>query len=376
MSGLSVWSGGDYPTQVGGWCVPFPFRDQAPAGCQTAGGEPGGALTGRPAHGNTPRLLRFPAHPIRAPTATGGTTVTVLVVGEALVDLIVSPDGSLDAVAGGGPFNLARTTARLGVATAFGGGISDDVFGRRIAGLLQADDIATPVATRTGLNTTLALAELDVSGAASYTFYLDGTSAAELHEGDVVLGADVDVLAVGTLGLVAEPIATTVERLVAAAPERVLVFVDPNCRPRAITDHAGYRARLERVLGRADVVKVSGDDLAYLDPDADPVAVARGLLALGPRVVLFTDGGDSVRILVGEQEVVVPVPGVDVVDTVGAGDAFGGAFLAFWVAAGLHRDDVTDLEAMTRVVERAIVVAGITCTRAGANPPRLAELAT
>ena len=300
--------------------------------------------------------------------------MTVLVVGEALVDLIVSPDGSLDAVPGGGPFNLARTAARLGVSTSFGGGISDDVFGRRIAALLRADDVATPVAPRTGLNTTLAIAELDTSGAASYTFYLDGTAAAELHDVDVVITDDVDVLAVGTLGLVAEPIASTVERLVAGVPDRVLVLVDPNCRPSVITDDAGYRARLQRVLARADVVKVSGDDLAYLDEDADPLDVARGLLALGPRVVLFTDGADSVRILCATDEIVVPVPGVDVVDTVGAGDAFGGAFLAFWERAGLHRDDLTDLAALRGVVERAIVVAGITCTRAGANPPHLSEL--
>jgi len=300
--------------------------------------------------------------------------VTVLVVGEALVDLIVSPDGSLEAVPGGGPFNLARTAARLGVATAFGGGISDDVFGRRIAALLRADDVDTPVTTRTGLNTTLAIAELDASGAASYTFYLDGTAAAELHDGDVIVGDDVDVLAVGTLGLVAEPIAATVERLVAGVADRVLVFVDPNCRPSVISDDAGYRARLERVLARADVVKVSGDDLAYLDADADPVAVARGLLALGPAVVLFTDGGDSVRLLLANEELVVPVPGVDVVDTVGAGDAFGGAFIAFWERDGHHRDDLTDLAKLRSAVERAIVVAGITCTRPGADPPHLAEL--
>jgi len=300
--------------------------------------------------------------------------VTVLVVGEALVDLIVSPDGSLEAVPGGGPFNLARTAARLGVTTAFGGGISDDVFGRRIAALLRADGVDTPVTTRTGLNTTLAIAELDASGAASYTFYLDGTAAAELHDGDVVVGDDVDILAVGTLGLVAEPIATTVERLVAGMADRVLVFVDPNCRPSVISDDAGYRARLERVLARADVVKVSGDDLAYLDAGSDPVAVARGLLALGPAVVLFTDGGDSVRILCADEELVVPVPGVDVVDTVGAGDAFGGAFLAFWERDGHHRDDLTDLAKLRSAVERAIVVAGITCTRPGADPPHLAEL--
>jgi fructokinase len=295
-------------------------------------------------------------------------------VGEALVDLIVSPDGGLEAVPGGGPFNLARTAARLGVRTAFGGGISPDVFGRRIAALLEADGVAAPVAPRTGLNTTLAIAELDAGGAASYTFYIDGTAAAELHDGDVVIGDDVEILAVGTLGLIAEPIAATVEALVAGAPGRLLVFLDPNCRPTIIRDDVGYRARLDRVLRRADVVKVSGDDLAYLDPDGDPVEVARGLLAHGARVVLFTDGGDSVRILAGDTEVVVPVPGVQVVDTVGAGDAFGGAFLAFWQLAGHHRDDLADLAKVRAAVERAIVVAGITCTRVGANPPHLSEL--
>jgi fructokinase len=90
--------------------------------------------------------------------------------------------------------------------------------------------------------------------------------------------------------------------------------------------------------------------------------------------VLFTDGGEAVRILAGDEDVVVPVPGVEVVDTVGAGDAFGGAFLAFWQSAGHHRDDLADLAKVRAVVERAIVVAGITCTRSGANPPRLAEL--
>lgn len=300
--------------------------------------------------------------------------MSVLVVGEALVDLIVSPDGSLDAVPGGGPFNLARTVARLGVPTAFAGGISDDVFGRRIAAVLERDGVTTPVPRRAGRNTTLALAELDPGGTASYTFYAEGTAAAELDAGDVFIGDDVDILAVGTLGLVLEPLATTVEAVVRSAPDRLLVFLDPNCRPSILADDAAYRARLERVLGRADVVKVSREDLHYLDPDGEPVAVASALLAHGPRVVLFTDGGDSVRILTRDGEVVVPVPAVDVVDTVGAGDAFGGAFLAYWEHAGNGRDEVADPAKVGAAVERAIVVAGITCTRPGADPPLLAEL--
>ena len=91
-------------------------------------------------------------------------------------------------------------------------------------------------------------------------------------------------------------------------------------------------------------------------------------------MVLFTDGGDAVRIVTRDDVVTVAVPRVEVVDTVGAGDSFGGAFLAFWESAGRGRADLDDAEAVRTTVERAVVVAGITCTRAGANPPRLSEL--
>jgi len=90
--------------------------------------------------------------------------------------------------------------------------------------------------------------------------------------------------------------------------------------------------------------------------------------------VLFTDGAASVRALTARWEVELPVPPVDVVDTVGAGDAFGGAFIAFWQREGLGRDDLTEQASVRAGIRQAIAVAGITCQRAGANPPRLSEI--
>lgn len=305
--------------------------------------------------------------------------MTVVVAGEALVDLILRPDGSITAVPGGGPFNAARTLARLGVPTVFLGGLSADRFGHDLRARLEEDGVHLGMPTPLNLPTTLALAELDEGGAASYRFYFAGTSAPLVTDDDArtALDADATVLHVGTLGLVFEPMATTMEALVDGIGDEVLVFVDPNCRPLTIADRDAYVARLHRVLARADVVKVSGDDLDYLAPGVDGVQACRDLLALGPQVVLFTDGAETVRVLArGADEFAVAVPAVAVVDTVGAGDSFGGGFLATWVDAGLGRTDLGDAAALRTAVERAVVVAGITCTRAGAEPPHLAELPT
>lgn len=303
--------------------------------------------------------------------------MTVVVAGEALVDLILRPDGSLSAAAGGGPFNAARTLARLGVDTLFLGGLSDDRFGRMLRDRLAEDGVRLGLPDAVDLPTTLAVAELDQGGAASYRFYFAHTSAPQVSAADArgSISPETRVLHIGTLGLVFEPLATSLEHLVADVPDDVLVFLDPNCRPDVIDDAVGYRARLARVLTRADVVKVSGDDLDWLDPGAAAIDAARALLAQGPSVVLFTDGAAAVHVLTTSGSLSLPVPQVDVVDTVGAGDSFGGGFLATWVDAGLGRADLHDLDAVRRATERAIVVAGITCTRAGAEPPRLADLA-
>ena len=298
-----------------------------------------------------------------------------LVIGEALVDLITTPSGEVSAIPGGGPFNLARTLGRLGVDVTFAGGISDDVFGQRIAAMLDADGVRQALPVRTGLLTTLALAALDEDGAATYRFYVEGTAAPAVKVGDVQLPEDLSALAVGTLGLVLEPAADATAAAVAAVSDSTLVFVDPNCRPSVINDEQRYRARLDEVLQRADVVKVSGDDLAYFSPDKDSIMAARGLLDHGVSVVLFTDGGEGVCVITPNDEFIVPVPSVEVVDTVGAGDSFGGGFLAFWLSRGLTRSDLGDHEQLRWAVGRAVTVAAITCTRVGANPPTLAELA-
>ncbi len=165
----------------------------------------------------------------------------IVVAGEALVDLILRPDGTIAAVPGGGPYNAARAIGRLGVPVAWIGGLSSDRFGRDLEAGLTADGVALDLVQRTDLPTTLALAELDASGAATYHFYTDGTSAPQRPAAPRRAGCRRGHARVhaGTLGLVLEPMATTLTALVAALPDDVLLLVDPNCRPSIVRDARG-----------------------------------------------------------------------------------------------------------------------------------------
>ena len=300
----------------------------------------------------------------------------IVVAGEALVDLIVHADGRLAAIPGGGPFNTARTIGRLGVDVAFLGRLSTDRFGGILSTALANDGVELRWAGLTEAPTTLAVAELDSTGAASYRFYLVETSAPGLTLDDVLaaLRSGPSAFHVGTLGLVVDPIASALAAAVARIDHGTLVMVDPNCRPGAIPDRDAYLGRLRGILARADVVKVSADDLAYIAPEVSALEAARELIGEGAGVVLVTDGSRPVSVLAREFAFEVPVPQTEIVDTVGSGDAFGGAFLARWIERGWGRTALGDVAALREAVTLAIEVAVVTCRRIGADPPRREEL--
>lgn len=282
--------------------------------------------------------------------------MTIVVAGEALFDLVLGRDGEVHAHPGGGPFNASRTIGRLGTPVTFLGGVSTDAFGRRLAAMLAEDGVDHPRELITDAPTTLAMAELAGDGGARYRFYTDGTAAARAID-PASLPSAVDALLIGTLGLVIEPLATSIERLVELAG--VPVLLDANVRPSAITDERAYRERMTRLLEHTDVLKASDDDLAWIAPGTDPVDAA---LRLGAPVTLLTRGADGATVVTADAAIEIPAPRVDVVDTIGAGDAFAGAFLT-------RRGD--GLEAAATF---AAHVAAITCTRAGADPPHADQL--
>jgi fructokinase len=286
----------------------------------------------------------------------------IVVVGEALIDLAVAPDGAIRAHPGGGPFNVARTLGRLGTPVTFIGRVSRDGFGQRLRAALLRDGVTNGGIVDTDDPTTLAVAELDVDGAARYRFYLEGTSAPGLQPEDALerLPDGVTALHVGTLALAVAPAVDAVLAVAERLAGRALVMVDPNCRPGI----GGTKARLDAILPFTDVVKVSEEDLALLG------ATPASLLASGPRVVLVTRGAAGATIVTSTATTDVPAPRIQVADTIGAGDAFGAAFLASWQDAG---GTPAALETAGRF---AVAVAARTCERPGAEPPWRSELSS
>ncbi len=301
----------------------------------------------------------------------------ILVAGEALYDLVVQgDDDDLRAHPGGGPFNTARTVGRLGQPVAYLGRVSSDRFGRRLEALLADDGVALESVVRTDEPTTLAIAEVDHEGVARYRFYERGTAATGLTP-EAALDAlpdTVDVLHVGTLGLALEPVATALEAVVERVADSALIAVDPNCRPWVIEDPAAYRSRLDRVLAHAHLLKVSEEDVEYLEPGRPPVEAVRALLERGPAVGLLTRGPNGALVITRTAEVGVPAPRAKVVDTIGAGDAFGGGFVAWWSERGLGRDDLGQIDLVVEATRFACLVAARTCSKPGASPPWRDEL--
>lgn len=300
----------------------------------------------------------------------------IVVAGESLVDLIVDEDLQIVARPGGAPLNVARGLARLGAHSVFIGGLSSDRFGDLLRETLLADGVDPRCLFETDLPTMLAVAEVR-AGVASYHFHTQGTAAAALRAEDVATQCPqhLTALYVGGIALGLDALGATIEFMVASAPREALVLVDPNIRPGATPDPDRLRTRLDAILERADVVKASTDDLAWIVPGADPDAAARTLLERGPACALVTDGVAGARIVTREAVVHVPAVPVTVVDTVGAGDAFCAGFLAWWAAEALGPEDLADHARLLAAAEHATLVAAITCERVGALPPTADEVA-
>jgi len=309
---------------------------------------------------------------------TGGARVTaprVLVIGEALVD-VVRRDGEEVAHPGGSPLNVAVGLQRLGVPATLHSTFGADPHGVAIAQHLEASGVSVTATTVGDGETSVALAEIGEDGAASYTFSIDWDPAPlDVPEGFFT------AVHTGSIGAALEPGATVVERLLTRLRPTATVTFDPNVRPQLMGDPDDARTRIERLIGLADVVKASDEDLGWLYPDATVAESMQRWLALGPGLVVVTRGADGADALAAGGAVHVPAAATTVVDTIGAGDSFMAGLIAALgdraVLGGAERARLRSLSRsdIAEVVGFAVRCAAITVSRPGADPPTREELA-
>jgi fructokinase len=296
---------------------------------------------------------------------------TVVVVGEALVDVVVTADGTATEAPGGSPLNVAVTLSRLGVPTTLVTALGEDARGDRIVDHLAASGVGLADGARCLEATSSAVARLGTDGAATYDFDLHW----ELPDRPLPPAA---VVHAGSLGLFLPPGADVVHAELERAAERSLVTLDPNARPTLVPDAAATRARFEEACRHAHVVKLSDEDAAWLYPGTSLEAVVDRLLGLGIRLVGVTRGAAGVRLASAAAAVEVEAPQVRVADTIGAGDSFMGALIQQLVVRDLaadvaHGRALASVE-LAEVGGFAAAVAAVTVSRQGADPPWLREL--
>ncbi|WP_330237738.1 carbohydrate kinase family protein [Streptomyces sp. NBC_00525] len=296
-----------------------------------------------------------------------------LVIGECVADIVRLP-GAPDRVhPGGSPANVAHGLARLGHDTTLLTQLGPDDNGRLIRAHLTGGGVAVRTDDATG-PTPAAVVTLDGEGRASYAFEVAWTL------GPVALDRRPRHVHTGSIAAVTEPGAATVHAAVESLRTTATVSYDPNVRPALMGDHDTAVRRVERCAGLSDVVKASDEDLEWLYPGRDAVAAAGRWLAAGPALVLVTRGRDGATALLPGARVDIGALPAEVVDTVGAGDAFMSGTLHALAAHGLLGGDrrerlrATDPDTVRDVLRHAAASAAVTVARAGANPPDTAEL--
>jgi fructokinase len=306
----------------------------------------------------------------------------ILSCGEALIDMLPRTttlgEPAFSPYAGGAVFNTAIALGRLGAPSAFFSGISNDMLGQILTETLEASKVDTQFCARSDRPTTVAFVKL-VDGQATYAFYDENTAGRLLSQDQLpTLPATISTLFFGGISLVNDPAASTYEALqTREAPTRV-TMIDPNIRPGFIAGkETEYRARIERMIARADIVKLSDEDLHWLLGTGDVSALARQVLEKGPRLVFITEGASGARAITATQNRFVAATKVTVADTVGAGDTFNaGALTALHEAGALTKSALASLSDAT--LDAALTLgtrsAAVTVSRPGANPPWRHEL--
>lgn len=305
-----------------------------------------------------------------------------LICGDNLFDVFMEPGtdaatAKFTSRAGGSPFNVAIGMRRLQADAGYFSALSTDPLGRKLHRVLQDEDVDLRYTLDTDRKTTLSMITLDEEGVPAYTFYSENAADTGVTPADVpALSDDVRGVHFGSYSLVTTPCADALYALAEQAQDR-LISLDPNIRPTVQPDMAVWRARVAALIPFVSVLKISSEDLELIHPDMDAATFAQNMLAAGVKLVVVTDGGErALGWAANGAHAVASPPAVNVIDTVGAGDTFMASLLMQLGKADDIHGHIAGLDAtgLEHLLDFCANAAAVTCTRQGADLPRLSDL--
>lgn len=309
-----------------------------------------------------------------------------LVCGEALFDFFAQENNGehlntvgFKAIAGGSPFNVAVGLRRLGVQAGLFAGLSTDYLGKRLKQVLLDEGVDDQYWCAIDAPTTLAMVALDTHGVPNYSFRGEGCADRQLHAHHLpTLGPEVQGLHIGSFSLVVPPIADTLLTLVQRESGKRLISLDPNVRLNPEPDIEVWRKRINQLIPYVDLIKVSDEDLELLYPGRDPLEIAHTWLSQRCQLVFLTRGAQGASVVSrAHGQWSVPAQSVTVADTVGAGDTFQAAVIAWLTEQQL--DSIEGLQQLSKpqlaaLLDFASRAAALTCSKTGPNLPYRKQL--
>jgi fructokinase len=318
----------------------------------------------------------------------------IICCGEVLIDMIPTLSGKANGYLpfpGGSPYNTAIALGRLETPVLFLGKFSKDFFGEMLLKRLLDNHVREDLVIRSDQNSTLAFVKLEKGQNPQYVFYTEGTADRSLSVSDLPkkIPADTHCICFGSIAMTMEPLATAIETLILRenalqvqgkiAP---VISFDPNIRPFMIKEKKVFISRMEKWIAASTITKISAEDFSFIFPGLGPEKALHKILAMGPRLAIVTLGSNGAMALLRRNDgsltkVVAPIVDLPVKDTIGAGDAFHGAFLAWLEKNG--KMSRASLAALTETelydaLYFANKAASIVCNRQGAEPPTLQEV--
>lgn len=318
--------------------------------------------------------------------------VSIVVAGEALIDMVMQPDGNFLPCPGGAPFNLSRALARQRVGVSYLNPFSQDRFGRNMQHMLLHEGVHLAPLTRAQEPTSLAVIHLNVDGHPEYAFYRQGVADRTISSRMLIEASarleDVRIVCAGCLALAPEDASIYLPWLAHQRNLDCLIVIDINMRPTAFADMPAYRSNVSAAAKLAHILKASDEDLDHLGTPGDtPEQQALQLLSeSGAQALLLTLGSQGAQLIFNPQLDQARVSGrelqrIEVVDTIGAGDSFLAGFLACWLDLAHEKDILVNqlarqltFEDKSQLLRHALATASLNVMRSGCNPPTRSEV--